>query len=213
MVVMEEKSMTYLTENLIKLLLIALFGIVVTGSFAKAASTAKTKVYPTAESIAITDADTRWAHEYGPWDFSGLVGWYSPALGIQALAGYRILDNVIPDVDESLSLESGVTVVTANESVTGMGVSRTSFEIPLLARWDFRIPDTPLMVGPIAGFSYLSNSATVSLNGVTDTSRGSGLFFRAGAFGMYRLQEQIWLRADFITGSYNTFQVGMAYAL
>ncbi|MDZ4678704.1 MAG: outer membrane beta-barrel protein [Oligoflexia bacterium] len=191
-------------------LFIALFIIDVANAQATAP---KSKSYPTAESAALTDADTKWADEYGPWDFSGLVGWYSPALGIQALAAYRVMDNLIPDLDESLSLESGITLVTSNENVSGMGVTRSSFEIPIAARWDFRIPNTPIMAGPAAGFSYLNNSAVVNVNGQNDTNRGSGMFFRAGIFGMYRLQEQMWLRTDLTTGSFTTFKLGMTYAL
>src|ERR1700677_2007586 len=83
--------------------------------------------------------DTRWAQAHSPWDFSAMLALYSPGFGVGARAAYRILDSLIPDVDDSMSIEAGIGYVGASNTYGGLSVSYSLIEIPVLARWDFRL--------------------------------------------------------------------------
>ncbi|MCC6277017.1 MAG: outer membrane beta-barrel protein [Oligoflexia bacterium] len=164
-------------------------------------------------SKTLSEEDRSWANEYGPWDFTAFVGFYNPGMGIQGLAAYRLLDSVLPNVDDSLSLESGLGFVSASETLGGQSVSYTAIEFPIQARWDFRIPDTAFMVGPRAGINYLTAGGSTTVNGVTYKSRGSEIYFQAGGHATYRLTEQWWLRTQVMFGSYTSIAVGGSFAL
>ncbi len=148
-----------------------------------------------------------------PWDFSAMLGLYNPGVGFGALAAYRILDQVLHEGDNSLSFESGINFVSVSDSVASSSVSYTLIEIPFQARWDFRLSEGKLIVGPRAGFNYLSGSS-VTINNVNYTiSRSGGIFFQLGGFGMYRFTENLAARIGIGFGGYTSIMLGLNYAL
>ncbi|MBK9293954.1 MAG: hypothetical protein IPM57_05840 [Oligoflexia bacterium] len=147
------------------------------------------------------------------WDFTGLIGLYNPGTGFGARAAYRIFDDILPSSNDTLSVESGLTFISVSESVLGVNSSYSYIEIPVHARWDFHVANKKLLVGPVAGFNYLT-SATVTINGQPYTiSRSGGLFVQLGASGIYYFNENFGARAQLLVGSYTTLIVGVNYAL
>jgi hypothetical protein len=155
--------------------------------------------------------DTRWAAAHSPWDFSGLLGLYNPGIGVQALGAYRVLNSVLEDVDDSLSVEAGIGYVGATNTYGGVSVSYSLFEIPVLARWDFRLSNARFVVGGNAGFVYMAGSNT-TVNNVSYNT-GTGLFFLIGGQGMYRFNDNWAVRVNIDVGGYTIFAVGATYFL
>ena len=139
---------------------------------------APTKAEPKISIPHISYADTAWSSNYGPLDFSGTLGFYDGRFGMQALAAYRLVDSIIRDINESLSVEAGIGQL-------GVG----TFEIPIMARWDFRVNNTKFIFGPKAGLTYVPNKVN----------------FQIGAMGIYQFMEEFGARADLLLGSYTTF--------
>jgi hypothetical protein len=155
--------------------------------------------------------DTRWAAAHSPWDFSGLLGLYNPGFGFGARAAYRILNSVIEDVDDSMSIEAGFGYIAATNTFGGISFSYSLIELPILARWDFRFVNSRLVVGGNAGFGILVGSS-VTNNGVS-YSTGAGLNFLLGGQGMYRFNDNWAVRATFDFGGYTSILAGVTYFL
>jgi hypothetical protein len=148
-----------------------------------------------------------------PWDFSGQLLIWNPGVGFHALAAYRVLDNVVPNLDNSLSVESGLGFVSISDSVNGLGVSYSFIEIPIMARWDIRIRDSNFIVGPRAGFEYLAGGGSVTVNGVNVNVRGNSLYFQFGGFGEYKFNSQWAARVDLMLVNWTAINLGVAYFL
>jgi hypothetical protein len=163
-------------------------------------------------SYTPSDVDTRWADRTGPWDFTGLLGLYNPGFGISARGAYRILDDVIRDVNDTLSIESGLGLVIVSDNVGGSSYSSTVFEFPVMGRWDFHLPDSKFTVGPQLGFTYLSGGS-VTINGVNYSVRGGSVYVEIGGFARYDLNENWGLRFDLAVGGYTVIHFGATYFL
>jgi hypothetical protein len=156
--------------------------------------------------------DTRWASAHSPWDFSGMLALYSPGFGFGARAAYRILNSVIEDVDDSLSVEAGIGYIGASNTYGGLSQSYSLIEIPILARWDFRLDNARFVVGGNAGFSYLGGSS-VTVNGTNYSTGGGTLYFLLGGQGMYRFNDNWAVRANLDFGGYFSIAAGVTYFL
>lgn len=192
-------------------LLIALLGLSVQAQ-TKHPPYGGTKTHRVTNPYVPSDLDTRWANHNGPWDFSGMLGLYNPGFGLEGLAAYRIVDNLIPNIDDSLSVESGLGYISVNDSVAGTNVSYSTFEVPIMGRWDFRLNDSRIIVGPRAGFTYLSGG-TVTIGGTSYSVRGGGLYLQIGGFGIFRFNDQWAGRAGIAVGGYTTLTLGVTYFL
>jgi hypothetical protein len=155
--------------------------------------------------------DTRWANAHGPWDFSGLLGLYNPGFGIDARIAYRVLNSILEDVDDSLSVEVGVGFVSATNTYGGQSISTSLLEIPILARWDFRINNTNFIVGPNLGIGILTGAST-TVNNVTYTT-GPGFGILIGGQGMYRFTDHWAGRVNVDFGDYTALTLGATYFL
>jgi hypothetical protein len=159
-----------------------------------------------------SDIDSQWADSHGPWDFTGVLGLFNPGVGFQALGAYRINDNLIKNVDESLSFETGIGYLVANDSYAGASVVYSEIEIPFMARWDFRIPKTKVIAGPRMGFTYLS-AGTITSQAVQVTMRGGALYYQMGGFGMYQINDQWAARVQLMFVNYTDLTFGVTYFL
>jgi hypothetical protein len=155
--------------------------------------------------------DTRWASSHSPWDFSGLLGLYNPGFGVNVRGAYRILDSILEDVDDSLSIEVGVGYVGASNTYGGVSSSYSLIEFPILGRWDFRLNNTKFIVGGNTGFVYFAGS-NVTVNGVSYNTN-NGLYFVIGGQAMYELNKNWAVRADVDFGGYTILSVGVTYFL
>jgi len=158
------------------------------------------------------DIDTHWGNTHSPWDFAALLGFYNPGTGFGGRAAYRVLDNVLPNVDDSLSVESGLGIISVSDSTPGGSYSITIFEIPILARWDFRIPDTKLILSGTLGFDYLSGG-TVTINGQSYAVRGGTVYVQIGGVGQYMFNENWGARLGLAVGGFTLITLGGTYAL
>ncbi len=188
------------------------------GGLASAQST--TPIHPRKKVITATHAQNVVPHSvydrHGttPWDFSGMLSLYSPGFAIGGLAAYRLTDNLLPKVDQSLSVESGVNAIFVNDNYGGASVSYSLIEIPVQARWDFYFDQGKFLVGPRAGFNFLAGSSNVTVNGTSySINRGGGVYFQLGASGMYYFNPQWAVRAIIELGGYTTLALGLNYAL
>jgi len=154
--------------------------------------------------------DTRWANDHSRWDFSGLLGLYNPGFGADARVAYRVLNSVLEDVDDSLSAEVGIGFVGQTNTYGGQSVSTSLVEIPLLARWDFRINNTNFIVGPNVGFGILAGNS-VTVNNVSYST--GGFYFLIGGQGIYKFNEHWGARANVDFGGYTNFSIGATYFL
>lgn len=147
------------------------------------------------------------------WDFSAVIGLYNPGTGFGARAAYRIVDDLIPSANDSLSIESGLSFISVSESVLGVSSSYSVVEIPVHARWDFHVANKKLLVGPVAGFNYLTASS-VTVGGQTVTvSRSGGVYIQLGGSGIYYFSDNFGAQAQLLIGSYTTLMLGINYAL
>lgn len=156
--------------------------------------------------------DTRWALAHSPWDFSGLAGLTSNpgGFGLNGRVAYRVMNSILEDVDDSLSAEVGIGFVAVTNTFNGQSVSYSLLEIPILARWDFRINDTKFIVGPNLGVGILAGSA-VTVNNVSYSV--GGVNFLIGGQGIYRISEKIGIRANVDFGGYTSFALGGTFFL
>jgi hypothetical protein len=159
------------------------------------------------------DIDTRWASSHSPWDFSGVIGIYNPGFGLGGRVAYRIVDNIVSDVDDSLSLEFGLGWVGASNTYGGTSVSYSLIELPAMGRWDFRLRNTNFIVGPQLGLSYLAGSSVTGGNNQTYSTPGGSIYLELGGFGIYRFSEKWGARADLKVGGYFSFTFGATYFL
>jgi hypothetical protein len=156
--------------------------------------------------------DTRWASAHSPWDFSGMLGLYSPGFGFGARVAYRVLNSVLENIDDSLSVEAGIGYIGATNTYGGVNSSYSLIEIPMLARWDFRLDNSRFVVGGNAGFSYLGGSS-VTVNGTNYSTGGGTLYFLLGGQGMYRFNDNWAVRANLDVGGYFSIAAGVTYFL
>ncbi|CAM6005659.1 unnamed protein product [Sphagnum balticum] len=156
--------------------------------------------------------DTRWASVHSPWDFTAMLGIYNPGFGFGARAAYRILNSILEDVDDSLSVEAGIGYIGASNTYGGVNSSYSLIEIPVLARWDFRLDNARFVVGPLAGFSFLGGSS-VTVNGTNYSTGGGTLYFEVGGEGMYRFNDNWAIRANLEFGGYFNIAAGATYFL
>jgi hypothetical protein len=158
------------------------------------------------------ETHTRFSDSSSPWDFSAMLGLYNPGVGFGGLVAYRLVDELISG-NNSLSVESGLNYVSVSDTLVGSSISYSVIEIPIQARWDFKVLDGKLIAGPRAGFDFLTASS-VSINGVSySISRSGGLYFQLGGFAIYRFTEHLGVRANLSIGSYTTLGIGLNYAL
>lgn len=155
--------------------------------------------------------DTRWAAAHGPFDFSGLLGLYNPGFGVDARIAYRILNSILEDIDDSLSIEAGIGFVTASNTYGGSSVSYSLLEIPIVARWDFRINNTNFIVGPNLGVGILTGN-NVTVNNVSYTT-GPGFGILIGGQGMYKFTDHWAGRLNVDFGGYTALTLGATYFL
>jgi hypothetical protein len=159
------------------------------------------------------ETHTRYSSDASPWDFSAMLGLYNPGTGFGALAAYRIVDDLLPNATDSLSIESGLNYVNISDTIASTSVSYSVIEIPIQARWDFKILDNKLIVGPRAGLNYLT-AQSVSIGGTSySVSRSGGLYFQLGGFAIYKFNENWGARAGLAIGSYTTLSLGVNFAL
>lgn len=171
-------------------------------------------------STASAQAKKTYAHEKyqnttrnHEWDFSAMIGLYNPGTGFGARAAYRIVDDILPSANDSLSIEGGLTFVSVSESFVSTNVSYSVIEIPIHARWDFHLANNKFIVAPEAGLNYMT-AGTVSVGGVPYTAaRGGGVFVQLGVSGIYYFTENLGARAQLLIGSYTTLGIGLNYAL
>jgi hypothetical protein len=203
-----------MTKPKIKNLAITLATLIITlGSFSQNASARATYQSPKKYvAPAPTGIDTQWADSHGPWDFSGLLGLYNPGFGFEALAAYRVADNLINDLDESLSVETGIGYSYANDTYFGTGISYSQIEVPFMARWDFRIPNSRFIAGPRGGFNYFT-AGTATVNNVQITQRGGALYLQLGGFGMYNFNDKWAARVQLMFINYTVITFGATYFL
>ena len=181
-------------------------------------TTVKTKTRTVEQTNYNESSSTKgkWAQHYGPWDFSGLLALNNPGFGFQALGAYRFLDNVIPDLDDTMSFETGLGFISVSENLNVPGYNNNStysyIEIPIMVRWDIHLPASRFTVGPTAGFYYLSGG-TQTVNGVNASTRGGNLYFQLGAVGFFQLSDQFALRAQVGVGGYTNLSFGVTYFL
>ena len=141
----------------------------------------------------------KWPTKANPWDVTGQIGLYNTATGLGGLAAYHVLDDVVNDLDDALSVEFGLTYVYWNSGFYGNIVaSGSAIEIPVMARWDIYLSDKTWVVSPRAGLTYV-------------TSQGLG--FQLGASAMYPLDERLAIRGGLSIGTYTTFAFGLNIAL
>lgn len=152
-------------------------------------------------------------HGTTPWDFSGMLGLYNPGVGFGVLAAYRVTDSILPHVDQSLSVESGLNFISVSDNLAGSSISYSLIEIPIQARWDFYMAQGKLLVGPRAGFDFLTGTS-VTVNGVSySIARSGGLYFQIGGSAIYYFSPQFGVRANLSIGGYTTLAIGVNYAL
>ena len=156
--------------------------------------------------------DSQWAQSHSPWDFSGLLGLFNPGFGFEALGAYRVADNVLTNIDDSLSIEAGLGFFAASSNVIGGSYSYSEVEIPIMARWDFRIPNSKFIAGPELGFTYFT-AGTVTVNNVQYAQSGGGLYLQLGGFGMWQFNDKFAIRGELKIINYTVIAFGVTYFL
>lgn len=182
------------------------------GSATKKAAPAKARPRVETAHVKESYSSNGWASHYGPWDFSGLLAFNTPGIGFQALAAYRIVDHLVEDLDDTLSIESGIGYLSASDTYFNTTYTYTYFEIPIMARWDIHIRDSKFTLSPRAGFYYLTGGTT-TVNGVSVTTRGGSLYVQLGGAAFFHLSDEWALRADLAVGGFTNISFGATYFL
>jgi len=132
--------------------------------------------------------------------FFGLGMNYFDGFGLQGRYAARLLDNVIPDLNNSLYIEGGIGMtfygkVSGTDGVTG-------FHFIVTGRWDFQVNHDWTLFGNLGfGYNAVSSGKKAGVSG--------GGFFPAGGVGaMYALNQDWALRADL---SYQFLGGGITY--
>lgn len=157
------------------------------------------------------EIDQRHSDLNSPWDVTGNLGWFNPGIGFGALGAYRVVNNIIRNFDDTLSVEAGLNIVSVSETLGGVTTDYTALEIPVMGRWDMRLKRTKFTVAPLAGFSIVTGG-TQTVNGVNYDTRG-GLYIRIGAAGFYEIDSKWLARAQLTFGSYSALTFGVTYRL
>lgn len=154
-----------------------------------------------------TPTKTHYSSSYSPWDFSAMLGLYNPGVGFGGLAAYRIVDGLLPSSNENnLAVEAGFNFISFTSSLGSVAYS--VIEIPMHARWDFKVMDGKLIVGPIAGFNYWISSGYTFAG--TNYSIG-GLFLQLGGSAIYNFTENFGARAQLAVGGFTALTIGITY--
>lgn len=172
-----------------------LLGLLIFTTVASEAQTRRRKPYqspsystPKSSPSYESNYSSSYASSPSRLDFSGTVGFHFSGFGVLGLAAYRVLDDVLFQYDNSVSIESGVGAIFWDT---------TSVEIPIMGRWGFKIPNSDFTAGPRIGGAYLSGPG--------------GFFGQVGGFGMYKYNSDISIRADLGFGGYTSLMVGATY--
>jgi hypothetical protein len=201
-------------KNLIAVLLafLSLSSISLAETRSKSSAVKKpTRTHVVEESKTYSDG-SRTSHKLGPWDFSGTLGLDNPGVVLEFNAAYRVSDYVVEDLDDSLSIESGLGFITVSDNWGPYSYSYTAVMIPIMARWDIHLRDSKFTLSPRAGFDYLTGGSQ-TVNGVNVSTRGGALYFQVGGVGFYDLSDRVALRAGLAVGGFTTINFGVTYFL
>lgn len=132
--------------------------------------------------------------------FFGIGSGFFDGFGMQARYSSRVIERVLPDLNNSLNIEGGLTITFygTREGQSGvLGVGGLA-----VARWDFQMDKNFIFFGDVGlGVSGISNN-------MKDHVRGGGLFPAIGIGAMYNFTNEYALRADL---SYQFTGVGFVF--
>ncbi len=160
--------------------------------------------------VGPADIDHRWSDLKSPWDFSAQIGIFNPGVGFGVLGAKRVQNSILPRIDDSLSIEAGLSYLSISDTLDGISVSYTAYELSGFGRWDFRFQR--FIFAARGGLTFLSGGR-VTAQGRDLATRGGRLYIELGPSFFYELTNQLYLRANLLLGGYSQLTVGVTYFL